>query len=219
MSLHCRPMRTHGLTSSRRITPELSRYRSPPENRGRRESRVPAAPAASCAKVESTRVSRHRFTGAPGLPCAMVLTVSFVLAPETGLVVSVGDNARALHRISASGYQAHTTSPSEVRALRQPRKSRPSHPAPTFVTIAKRPLYRARDGRAYKDDLPDGTSEILTAPATSDFARRPVLSEGFASSLYGKLSHHSALIWAALMIGHHFSISAFCKAPRACGPC
>jgi len=33
------------------------------------------------------------------------------------LVVSVGDNARALHRISASGYQAHTTSPSALSAL------------------------------------------------------------------------------------------------------
>jgi hypothetical protein len=35
----------------------------PSKNRGRRESRVPFAPAASCAKVESTRVSHHRFTG------------------------------------------------------------------------------------------------------------------------------------------------------------
>ena len=47
----------------------------------------------------------------------MVLTVSSVLAPETGLFVSVGDNARALHRISASGYQAHTASPSAIGAF------------------------------------------------------------------------------------------------------
>jgi hypothetical protein len=35
----------------------------PSTNRGRRESRVPDAPAASCAKVKSTRVSHHRFAG------------------------------------------------------------------------------------------------------------------------------------------------------------
>ncbi len=40
-------------------------------------------------------------TGSPdrtGLPCAMVLTVSFVLAPETGFVVSVPGVKRELHR-------------------------------------------------------------------------------------------------------------------------
>src|ERR1700742_951824 len=54
-------------------------------------------------------------TGSPersGIPCAMVLTVSFVVSPETGFVVSVGDNARALHRTSASGCQDAMTSPS-----------------------------------------------------------------------------------------------------------
>ena len=35
----------------------------PPENRGRRESRARDAPAASRAKIKSTRVSHHRFAG------------------------------------------------------------------------------------------------------------------------------------------------------------
>jgi hypothetical protein len=34
--------------------------------------------------VESTRVSHHRSTGTPGLPCAMVLTAYFVLSLVTG---------------------------------------------------------------------------------------------------------------------------------------
>ena len=46
---------------------------------------APIAPAASCAKVESTRVRNHGHTGSPGIPRAMVLTVSFVLSPVTGL--------------------------------------------------------------------------------------------------------------------------------------
>ena len=67
-------------------------------------------------------------------PCAMVLTASFVLAPETGLCVSVGDNARALHRISASGYQAHTTSPSATTRLVERAINVHRFPDPTFVT-------------------------------------------------------------------------------------
>ena len=55
-------------------------------NRGRGERRVPAAPAASCAlcigkKHTSKRVHRNH----PAFPHAMVLTVSFVLSPVTGL--------------------------------------------------------------------------------------------------------------------------------------
>jgi hypothetical protein len=34
---------------------------------------------------ESTRVSHHRFTGTPGISCAMVLTAYFVISPVTGL--------------------------------------------------------------------------------------------------------------------------------------
>jgi hypothetical protein len=48
-------------------------------------------PGARCARsrawcVESTRVSHHGHAGSPGIPRAMVLTVSFVLSPVTGLV-------------------------------------------------------------------------------------------------------------------------------------
>src|ERR1700688_2727709 len=52
--------------------------------------RAQGKPGARCTRsrawcVESTRVSHHRFTGTPGLPCAMVLTVYFALSPVTGL--------------------------------------------------------------------------------------------------------------------------------------
>src|SRR5580698_2623277 len=36
-------------------------------------------------KIKSTRVSRHRCAGTSGFPCAMVLTVSFVLSLVIGL--------------------------------------------------------------------------------------------------------------------------------------
>ena len=65
-------------------------------------------------KVKSTRVSHHRFTGTPGLPCAMVLTVSFVLSPVTGLCCHRRpQEALLLENLTpASGRQDHTTSPS-----------------------------------------------------------------------------------------------------------
>jgi hypothetical protein len=60
----------------------------------------------------------------------MVLTVSFVLSPVTGLVCH-----RRLRKLPsanltpASGRQDHTTSPSAGRRSRQQRRLRPSHPA------------------------------------------------------------------------------------------
>jgi hypothetical protein len=103
----------------------------------------------ACKMEEAHERSHHRSTGIPGLPCAMVLTVSFVLAPETGLVclrrrpqcVSI-----AADLISASGYQAHTTSPSAFVPFVFRHKGVHRIPRPTFVTIAIRPSYRARDG-------------------------------------------------------------------------
>jgi hypothetical protein len=45
---------------------------------------------------------------------------------------------------------------------RQLTTTRPSHPAPQIVTIAKRPSFIGRGmARAYRDDLPDGWSEIF----------------------------------------------------------
>ncbi|MFZ1174107.1 MAG: hypothetical protein WAO01_23245, partial [Bradyrhizobium sp.] len=53
-------------------------------------------------------------------------------------------------------------SPSACARIRLVRDKRPPHPlAQRFVTIAKRPSYRAGMGRASKGDLPDITSEIV----------------------------------------------------------
>jgi hypothetical protein len=114
---------SHSLAVSRRHASELCLNFVPPENRGRRESRVSDAPAASCAKVESTRVVT---TGSPvqhGFPCAMVLTAYFVLSPVTGLfchrrfakpgVSRLGRAGTSPQDLTpASGRQDHTTSPS-----------------------------------------------------------------------------------------------------------
>src|SRR6202166_3755610 len=80
-------------------------------NRGRGECRVPAAPAASCASVESTRVVTTVAPEHPAFPHAMVLTVSFVLSPVIGLVCHRRLRFPA-DLTPASRRQDHTTLPS-----------------------------------------------------------------------------------------------------------
>jgi hypothetical protein len=65
---------TRQLSPATRKRPGCARISSRPEVRGRREDRVRAAPAVSCAK--SCKKHAHEHTGSaetPGLPCAMVL--------------------------------------------------------------------------------------------------------------------------------------------------
>jgi hypothetical protein len=64
----------HSIAIPRREAPEVLRFVSPKENRGRRESRVRAAPAVSCANVyKKTHTSIQVQRRQSGLPCAMVL--------------------------------------------------------------------------------------------------------------------------------------------------
>jgi hypothetical protein len=133
----------------------------------------------------SPQVRRKR----PAFPARMVLTASFVLAPETGFVVSVGDNARALHRIPASGYQAHTTSPSACRSLVSRTTSVHRIPRPTFGDDRETPLMRAQDARRSARDLPDVTSES----ACDTLARRANQffgAELFARKLWRRVPSH-----------------------------
>jgi len=80
-------------------------------------------------KVESTRVSHHGHAGSPGIPRAMVLTVSFALSPVTGLIATVASRVASADLTPASGRQDHTTSPSASSAVRLKRRQRPPHPA------------------------------------------------------------------------------------------
>src|ERR1700722_4458642 len=62
-----------------------------------------------------------------------------------GFLATVASQTLLRSLTPASGRQDHTTSPSASQHSRQQRRSRPSHPNPTFVTIAKRPLCVGRD--------------------------------------------------------------------------
>jgi hypothetical protein len=136
---------------------------SSPRTRGpQRERRALGAPAALCAKLKKhTSIVTTVTPETPGIPRAMVLTVSFVLFPVTGLVchrrkrnflrkldASVGASephdfaVRArLHKSLLDGLG---TSPAEALAKADQRRSSCRAAAstasrPAFVTIASRP--------------------------------------------------------------------------------
>jgi hypothetical protein len=77
------------------------------------------------------------------------------LPGEPGLLTpsSAGCASIDADLIPASGYRDATTSPSAIKRIRLKRCSRPPHPAPTLVTIAKRPSCVGRDGEGYAADL------------------------------------------------------------------
>ena len=112
----------------------------PPKRRGRREDRVRAAPAVSCAKVDrkahtSIQVQRKH----SGLPCAMVLQlISCSPRRDHSLFVTVIPKKRELLKnltpaIGASGPHDFAV---HVSCARQSQLSRPSHPTARFVTCA-----------------------------------------------------------------------------------
>jgi hypothetical protein len=78
----------HTSAISRHTAPELCKFVRPKKEgavrsqEGRREDRVRAAPAVSCARVDrKTHMSIQVQRKQSGLPCAMVLRLIFVLSP------------------------------------------------------------------------------------------------------------------------------------------
>ena len=116
---------------------------SPQKMRGRREDRVRAAPAVSCAKVDKkTHMSIQVQRKHSGLPCAMVLQL-IPCSPrrDHSLFVTVAPKKRELlanltPAIGASGPHDFAVRFSRAR---QSQLSRPSLPAPTSVTMANAP--------------------------------------------------------------------------------
>jgi hypothetical protein len=111
------------------------------QNRGRRECRALNAPAASHAKIKKhTSIVTTVTPGSPGIPRAMVLTVSFVISPVTGLCCH--RRQRKYFRQLDASVGASEPHDFAVRltccSSKAPSASTASRPA--FVTIASRPF-------------------------------------------------------------------------------
>ena len=127
---------------SRRIAPELCWNEGPRKDRGRRESRVPIAPAASRAKVKKAHEHSHyRFAGLtrPSLRDGFN-GLSSCSPRRPGFLATVACRRMPANLTPASGRQDHTISQSASSAARLAKPKRPSHPASTFVTT-RTPLW------------------------------------------------------------------------------
>src|SRR5256885_2728396 len=117
----------------------------PSQKRGRRECRVRAAPAVSCAKVRKN--GAHEHTGQrkhSDIPCAMALRLTSCSPRWSGLVVTVAGGTLPANLAPASRRQDHTTSPYALafrpaQSLAPDAKASITSRAPRVVTIMIRP--------------------------------------------------------------------------------
>ena len=107
-----------GLRSRRAYRASFGLLVPPSPFRGRRECRVPSAPAASCAhgSGKCTRVFTASSPESPGIPRAMVYGFLRDL-PGDRLVDTVTGEATSANLTPAPRRQDHTTSPSASSAL------------------------------------------------------------------------------------------------------
>jgi hypothetical protein len=94
----------HTRSFSRRVSPELLQIHCPSANRGRRESRVPTAPAVSCAKSAHCRLhtSIQVQPKHPDFPRATALRLTSCSPRWSGLVVTVIPEKLASQELDAS---------------------------------------------------------------------------------------------------------------------
>ena len=119
----------------------------PSEDRGRRECRAHAAPAVSCARVckkahTSIQVQRRH----SGIPCATVLRLMAGSPRCPGFLATVAPRETSRGKLDPSVGRSGPHAFAVRAGLARPAKpTRPSHPAPTFVTT-RTPLW-IRAGR------------------------------------------------------------------------
>ena len=124
-------------------------------------------------EMKSTRDSHHRSADTfRHSRTRMVLTVSFVLPGDRAFLPPLPCGSSSAKRdagVEASGPHDFTVRDRRIRLMRW---SRPSHPAPTSVTIAKRPLESGRDERLDKAASSKTRSEIFFAGGLDSWANQ-----------------------------------------------
>jgi hypothetical protein len=171
MRLHGHP-RTARLLPAARNASGLLQSIVPPEKRAREIPGAVCARSLACKKAHKTsHCGCSRIS--PAFPAAMVLRFPScsprrpgLLSPSAAQRVSV-----VAVLISASGDQAHTTSPSAISTVRLSVDSRPSHPAPNVRDDRETPLLIGRDEQIVARDLP-----VVTRKSTCDTLARRAIS-------------------------------------------
>jgi hypothetical protein len=127
------------------ISPEFCKLVRPQKNRGRREDRVRAAPAISCANRHIENAHEHTGSAEAVRPSLRNgVTAYIVLSPaRPGLFATVAPKKRELLKNLTPAIGASGPHDFAVRSscARQSQLSRPSLPDPRFVTNAHTPLW------------------------------------------------------------------------------
>src|SRR4051812_19088944 len=173
---------THTSASSRRECVRVVREFSAFPMEGRGECRVPTHPQP---RMQSKKAYELVTTGKPddpAFPHAMVLTVSFVISPVIGLVVTVALLAQNL--TPASRRQDHTTSPSAFGTVRQRCLIASIASRPASVTIASAPWWdeTARLGRCFASERKQDIFAQRAGQVICENARRVIASAAEQSS-------------------------------------
>ena len=122
-----------------------------------------------------------RLKSAPGLPCAMVLTVYFALSPATGLVCHRRPQETCKKLASRElDTSVGVSGPHDFAVRAQCHSSfdkpRPSHPAPNVRDDRETPLLWVRDSDGCRSDLAEKNTGIFLRRGldmrTRRFARR-----------------------------------------------
>src|SRR5271168_5086253 len=140
----------HASAFSRHDAPEVCKFICPPKQEGavrsqegRREDRVRATPAVSCAKVANKKRTRaYRFSGTLRPSLRNGFTAYIVLSPaRPGLLVTVVRVNRSIIANLTPAIGASGPHDFAVRFMRCSSKAhpRPPLPAPTSVTMANAP--------------------------------------------------------------------------------
>src|SRR5579871_785644 len=142
------------------FSPGSCQKQRPQKREGAGKAGATNAPAALRASVESTQASQHRYAERAGLPCAMVLRLIARSPRGAGLFAPVTrrSSCKLDPGIGGSGPHAFAVRPCTARPAGQ---SVHRIPHSTFVTIAKRPSQRRRDGSGHTPDLHFWKSEIF----------------------------------------------------------
>jgi hypothetical protein len=126
------------------------------QNRGRRECRMPDAPAASRAKMKkhTSKVTTGSLDNA-GIPCASGFnSLLRALFGDRAFLSPSPRNAKHCRELtSASRRQDHTASPSAISAHSSRAPSRPPHPAPNVRDDRETPLFVRQDDAKCEGDL------------------------------------------------------------------
>ena len=141
-----------------------------------------------CEMKKAYERSHHRFAETFRHSLHDGVTVSFVLSPVNRAFCHRRLSIISTSLTPASGRQDHTTSPSEVHALRLQRKPRPSHPAPNVRDDRDTPLFSGARRRACRNDLPVG-ARVFFGESAGEAGSSPHLTPNGACRSNGQLNH------------------------------